>query len=384
MSLIGFQYNCSMRTDPRRRLSPSLLNRVVLIDSYLRERGNARIFFYSPKHVDGSGSELPGYLIEGGHFLPSRAHVPRVNGNWTYRTRRLLRKGLGFDGFAHWAAASGVGIFVPHAFSELVNNKLEAYKLVSAFHETLHPYCEAFRNSVRQLEHFSDIGHTTFVKPRRGNQGDRIITIRRTDGQFRLTYYEKGRKQEFTGRRLSNVLKEIRGLTGTKRKYVIQHGIDTLRHDGSVFDIRVVMLHDGSRWHWLHEVRRSPKGSDVSNVRQGGESVDTHALLYELLGGNAVDDALQLLRDESFGLATYLERLHPGELPEVAFDFALDVQGRLRLLEINTKPGMVGLGSDVHYHVREPRQEASFKKDVYPHARFLTDFLYAKLLAQPR
>ena len=36
----------------------------------------------------------------------------------------------------------GLCIYVPHAFSELLGNKLETYKLVQGFHETLHPHCE--------------------------------------------------------------------------------------------------------------------------------------------------------------------------------------------------------------------------------------------------
>jgi hypothetical protein len=168
------------------------------------------------------------------------------------------------------------------------------------------------------------------------------------------------------------------GMAGRRRRYVIQHGVDTARRGRSTFDIRVTMLNDGLAWHWLHEARLSPPGSDVSNVGQGGAIVETEPLLLEVLGAEAARDALHALRNESFGLAAYLERLHPGEIPEVAFDFAIDRAGTPRLLEVNTKPGLAGVGSNISVYDKRPEHEPLFERWVYPHTRYLADFLLRK------
>jgi hypothetical protein len=88
------------------------------------------------------------------------------------------------------------------------------------------------------------------------------------------------------------------------------------------------------------------------------------------------------LKSESFGLAAYLDRLHPGEIMEIAFDFAIDREGRLRLLEVNTKPGLAGIGSSVTIYDKRPEDEPLFERWVYPHAASLARFLLAKAAAR--
>ncbi|MFN0058048.1 MAG: YheC/YheD family protein [Planctomycetota bacterium] len=321
---------------------------------------------------------MPGFEFEGHQFLPVRAPVPSVNGNWTHRTRRLLEKGMGYREFGTWAAANRIGIYVPHAFSELLGDKLETYKLVRGFHETLHPHCEPWERSAEQLEYFVETGGLCFIKPRAGSKGDNIITVRREDSGLIATRYYKGSRREIRAARLDELLEFIRPAISRKRKYVIQHGIETMRYHGSTFDVRVTMLHDGSAWHWLHEARLSRAGSDVSNVAQGGSITPTEDLLFELVGIEAAGHLLRQLESESFGLAAYLGQLHPGEILEVAFDFAVDQEGGLRLLEINTKPGLAGIGSNISVHDKRPEHEPAFERWVYPHAKYLASFLLNK------
>lgn len=376
MKLVGFHYNRSP-LDTGRRFSPSAINRVALIDACLREAG-LRLFVHCPQHIAPEEDRVAGWLFENRSYLATTAPIPPVNGNWTHRTRRLLEQGMGYARFVQWARERRIGIFVPHAFSELLGNKHETYKLVRAFHETLHPHCELYTRSERQLEYFVDTGRLTFLKPRTGSKGNRIITLRRDEAGLSVTHYQEGERRRREVKTVREATEFVGGLIAGERKYVIQHGVETLRHEGSTFDIRVTMLHDGRAWNWLHEVRRSPEGSDVSNVSQGGKTVVTEDLLFDLMGAEGAQERLYELRNESFGLAAYLERLHPGDILEVAFDFVIDLEGRLRLLEINTKPGLAGIGADVTLYDKRPEHEPLFERWVYPHARYLASFLAAK------
>jgi len=378
MRLVGFHYGCPLTGDPRRRLSPSVINRVALMDAQLRKAG-MRLLYYSPSHITPGDPQVPGYLFEDGEFIATRATIPDVNGNWTNRTRRLLDRGMGYQAFARWAEARHLGIYVPHAFSELVGNKLETYKLVRGFHATLHPHCEPYAQSDRQLEYFIENGRVTFIKPRTGSKGNRIITVRRDPSGLSVTHYRDGQQRRYEAKTVKAASEFVRLLTKGKKRYLIQHGVEALRYDDSAFDIRVVMLHDGVAWSWVHEVRLSPAGSDVSNVHQGGRSLLTEELLFDLLGAEAAQQSMYELKSESFGLTAYLERLHPGEILEVAFDFTLDREARLRLLEINTKPGLAGIGADVSIYDKRPEDEPLFEHWVYPHVTPLARFLQAKV-----
>lgn len=383
MKLVGYQYNRSPFDTHRRRLSPSLINRITLMDKLLREQG-MRFFLYSPHRIVPAKDTVAGFVAENGGFAPTEAKLPAVNGNWTYQTRKLLENGMGYAEFLRWVQERGIGVYVPHAFSELMANKLDTYKLVRAFHGTLHPHCEAYTGRARQLERFIESGPLSFLKPRTGSKGERIITLKRGSDGLTVTAYRNGTREERKVASLSEVSKLVRELMAshalTKRnRYVIQQGVETMRHDGSTFDIRVTMLNDGDRWHWLHEARRSREGSDVSNVKQGGRTVVTEELLFDLLGNEGGQQVLYELQSESFGLAAYLERLHPGDILEVAFDFVVDREGRLRLLEINTKPGLAGIGADVSVLEKRPEHEPLFERWVYPHTRHLAHFLMRKV-----
>ncbi len=372
--LIGIQYNSSRGGPPFRRMTPSMLNRIALIDAYLRDHGG-QVFVYSPGDIDLDAPDVPGYFFEAGEVTETRQPPPRVNGNWTNKTRRMLESGIGYEAFERWIEERRLEVCVPHAFSELVGNKLETYRLIRGFHETLHPHCEPYRHARKQLERFIESGPITFIKPNKGSKGDKILTLRRKEEGLFLTHYQKGKRRTRKVRDAAAAETLIHERIGGRRTHIIQEGVETMRHQGSAFDIRVVMLHDGDSWGWLHEARVSPEGSDVSNVYQGGAITITDELLFDLLGPEQARQASYELKSESFGLAGYLERLHPGRLHEVAFDFVLDSDGQLRLLEINTKPGMSGIGSEVTIFDKRPEHEPLFERWVYPQTRRLARFL---------
>jgi hypothetical protein len=378
LELIGFQWSGATDRSLPRRLSPSLVNRVALVDSRLRRAGY-RLFMHSPDAIRFAQPTVPGFVFEEASFRPLEAEIPAVNGNWTHRTRRLLDRGMGYASLSRWVEENEIGIHVPYAFSELLANKLETYKVVRAYHEILHPHCELWTGARGQLEYFVEADRLTFIKPRNGNKGNRIITINREDRGLRVTYYDQGRRRERRASSLREVLALVSTITRGTRKYVIQHGVETMRHGASTFDIRVTMVHDGESWRCLHEARISPPGSDVSNVSQGGDIAITEALLFEIFGAEASSELLHDLVDESFGLAVHLEQLHPGDINEVAFDFAVDREGRLRLLEVNTKPGLAGIGSNVPFYDLGPEQQGLFARWAIPHVSYLADFLMRKM-----
>jgi hypothetical protein len=118
--------------------------------------------------------------------------------------------------------------------------------------------------------------------------------------------------------------------------------------------------------------------SEISNISQGGTSVVTEDLLFDLLGYDGARNMLHELEGESFGLAAFLERLHPGDIMEVAFDFVIDREGRLRLIEINTKPGLAGIGFLCTVFEMRPAQRPLFERWVHPHTTGLARFLQKK------
>ena len=64
---------------------------------------------------------------------------------------------------------------------------------------------------------------------------------------------------------------------------------------------------------------------------------------------------------------------------EIGFDFLLDRERRLHLVEVNAKPGVAGFGSETKLFEWKSEDEAHYRRWVYPHVRHLAAFLKAKI-----
>ena len=379
VKFIGLLCNCSTQGNPKEELSPSLINRAFLIDRILRPSGIA-LFLYSPHDVT-SLAEVPGYTVDGDNLIAASKPVPRVNANWTYGTRRLINQGMGYNRFKRWAKDNQIEIYVPYEFSELVSNKRKAYEIVRAYDPTLHPHTEDYLDSLVQIQSFLDRSDIVFIKPRSGNRGNNIFVLRKSSGAYSLKYYDQGAQRLFSPLSLEAAVGIVQVASGPK-SYIIQEGIEALRFEDAVFDIRVVMVNDSTQWRSILETRLAPRNSDLSNVFQGGSIRVTESILLELLG----DEEARLLENEirsvSHGVAKHLDQLYPGKLMEIGFDFILDHQRKLCLIEINAKPGVAGFGSETKLFEWKPEDEVHYQRWVYPHVTHVAGFLKAKVESQ--
>jgi len=357
-------------------LSPSLINRAFLIDRLLRPSGIA-LFLYSPSDVS-SMEEVSGYVIEGDNLIVARKPVPQVNANWTYGTRRLINQGMGYNHFKRWTEENGVEIYVPYKFSELVSNKRKAYENIREYDPDLHPHTEDYVGSLAQIRQFLDRSGVVFIKPRSGNRGNNIFVLRTTGDGYFLKYYEEGQQRVFSPVTLEAAAGIVEVAAGPK-SYVIQEGVEPLKFRGSVFDIRVVMVNDGSTWHSLLETRLAPRDSDLSNVFQGGSIRVTESILVELVGDEDAALLEKEIRSISDGVARHLDQLFPGRLMELGFDFLLGLDRKLHLIEVNAKPGVAGFGSETKLFEWKPDDEAYYQRWVYPHVTHVAAFLKSKI-----
>jgi len=361
-------------------LSPSLINRAFLIDRLLRPSGIA-LFLYSPSDVSSLG-EVSGYIIDGDDLIVANRAVPRVNANWTYGTRRLINQGMGYNHFKRWAQENGIEIYVPYKFSELVSNKRKAYEYIRQYDADLHPHTEDYVGSLAQLQYFLERSDAVFIKPRSGNRGNNIFVLRNSGEGYSLKYYEEGNQRLFSPLTLEAAAGIVEVAAGPK-SYVIQEGIEPLKFQGAVFDIRVVMVNDGSEWHSLLETRLAPRGSDLSNVFQGGSIRVTESILLELFGDEYAALLEKEIRRVSGGVARHLDQLFPGGLMEIGFDFLLDQDRKLHLIEVNAKPGVAGFGSETKLFEWKPEDEAYYQRWVYPHVTHVAAFLKSKIESLP-
>ena len=377
---IGFMFNFREGTFPDR---PYLLYRMVPMAELLRESGS-QLFMYSPRHVDPDTGTVLGYVIDNGRFVETESAVPHVNGNW-YLGSDLSIHGEGMSGpqFQRWAKDNDIEIYPPPDFSRLLKDKYRTFRLLAKFDRTLHPHTELYVPARDQVAQFLDRGDAVYLKPRRGNQGNGVLVLERDAEGFRLARYERKRRHVTTGEALPALVEAINRVVGDER-YVIQEGIDVERCGDASFIVRVIMVHDGQRWHWIHKAVRAAPGSHVANTSQGGSNhtlVDLFSMVYT---HQDVDWLVDRVRHVSFAITSYLEGRYPDRLMEIAFDFVIDRQRNVHIVELNTHPGMTKPGMPLHNAFedifnRTPQEQVLYDRYVVGHATHLARFLQKKL-----
>ncbi|MHC5023611.1 MAG: YheC/YheD family protein [Planctomycetota bacterium] len=380
MDRIGFVYNFREGTLPRRAY---ITHRAVPMAKIARDAG-AQLFMFSPRHLDPRTGVVRGYVVEPGGFEPLESSVPPVNGNW-YLGSNLARNrdGLGITRFRKWARERGLDLYPDADFTQLVKDKLRTCRLVRRIDPSLHPRTEAFRGSGGQVQRFLDQCRTVFLKPRRGNRGRKIIVLGHDERGLSLCFYDNQERRTECFSLLPPLLNEIERLTRDE-EYVIQAGVPVARDHGASFIVRVIMCHDGRQWQWIHKAVVAAGSGDVANTSQGGSNYTIDDLFARLYDEPASRALLEALRRTSFDLTESLDDRFGGRLMELAYDFLVDGEQRIHLVEINTQPGMAKPGltgnrpfADI-FHLSAAEQDL-YDRLVLPHATYLARFLLARL-----
>jgi len=351
------------------------------MDEVLRNLG-ARLFVYSPRQIDPDSGQVSGLLIENGRFVTATAPVPAVNGSWYIGRDKSSQPRMSAPHFRNWSADNGIDIYPLQSFSKVLKDKLKTSRMIRDFNPALHPHTEVYDRTLEQLTRFTQRYRSVFLKPRFGSKGNDIFSIRRMKRGLRCAYYSARQKQEVIHDTPADALTAINQAIGNKR-FVIQQGIAIDRHDDAPFIFRVIMLDDGKQWQWVHKAVLAAPGSDIANTTQGGSNWKSADLLSQIYGASTANDLFEELQRVSFDSIRHLDMLFPGKLMEVAFDFVLNSRQQLKILEINTLPGMTkpGLPPEPAFGDilnRQPSEREVYEKLVLPHGSCLARFLYTK------
>lgn len=131
-----------------------------------------------------------------------------------------------------------------------------------------------------------------------------------------------------------SLVKKING-----RRYLVQKGIDLLRHKKRRFDIRVmVQRNDHNNWEATGIIGRlAHPAKVVTNYHNGGTPMSFERLMSTHQSPTQKMIYAMRLKQISLDIAKELEKHYPG-LKELGIDIAIDQQFRPWILEVNTKP----------------------------------------------
>ncbi|MFS0837338.1 YheC/YheD family protein [Paenibacillus sp. 1P03SA] len=202
---------------------------------------------------------------------------------------------------------------------------------------------------MHRLEQWLELYEAAFLKPEGGMHGKGALHVYRSPGSD-FPWSVRGRdranrpvRHDFGTAR--EMLSWVRGFIG-KRRYLLQQYLPLTAADGTAYDIRSLMQKDGrGLWKLTGMVVRSGgPGSVTSNLHGGGTAREAEAFLKEQFPARASGRLMKTLSVLSHRIALILESSH-GRLAELGIDFGVCRDGRIHILEVNSKPGRAAFQS---------------------------------------
>ncbi|MEK4139356.1 MULTISPECIES: YheC/YheD family protein [Paenibacillus] len=125
------------------------------------------------------------------------------------------------------------------------------------------------------------------------------------------------------------------------RTYLIQKGIDLLRHQDRPFDLRVLTQKTPSGvWETTGMLGRvAAPQKIVTNYHSGGSILSVSTLLKNYMPPSQVLVTINHLKALGIQIATQLQSAYPG-IKEIGLDIAMDQHLDMWLLEVNTLPSI--------------------------------------------
>ncbi|MFD0692478.1 YheC/YheD family protein [Paenibacillus sp. GCM10027628] len=300
------------------------------------EKFGALVCFFPPDAMRGSANSVSAYSYANGSWNKKTFPIPNVIYN-----RLTSRK---YENLKH------VQLFMNEVKSkygtEIFNEKyldktevFEALRKDNSLHGYL-PESYLFKN-YQMLKSMSSRYPVLFLKPITGSLGKGIIRIRREAGDAYTCHFTNlggVRKQSFPS--LTSAFQALSGKLKTQR-YQLQQGLDLISSDGRPVDFRA-LVQKGPLGQWaITSIVGRIAGTQhfVSNLARGGTlSTVKEALTKSSLGATSHTVASARLRKAALDIAKGIETQIPNHFGELGIDLALDSQGKVWLIEVNSKP----------------------------------------------
>jgi len=173
-----------------------------------------------------------------------------------------------------------------------------------------------------------------YVKPDSGTFGNGVIRVETAEDGYKVQLGTQLYRYA-TAEQLYEGLFRVK----SKGRYVIQRGIELLRHRNRRFDVRVMVQQNlRGRWETTGIIGRlSHPKRIVTNYHSGGTLMSFATLMSDHLDADAQRQYARKLRIMGTTVAAQLATRYP-RLREIGIDVAIDTKLEPWILEVNTLP----------------------------------------------
>ena len=296
------------------RKRPHGLNKAYAFAAVAEAEG-ARLLFFSPGAVDFENRIIKGYIYKNGRWKRTNSRFPDV-----------ILNVAAFSGERQIEAAERLEKEIPFT-DHAIGDKLSVFKNLSKYGElaeSLIPTEEllSVRHFFKLLERYKEV----VLKPSSGCQGIGVYHIRREDAAD----YKK--LSEFVAGKLAG------------ETCLVQPYINCRTKAGAPYDFRLHTQKNGEGGRVITRIypRVSVKGGIVCNLSGGGYTAGLKDFMSTEFGADAaaVTASVERFALRLAGIMDEIQmKLYGEELDELGIDIGLDENRKIRLYEVNWRPG---------------------------------------------
>jgi hypothetical protein len=288
-------------------------------------------FFYVFSH-----KEFPhkGCYFKEDRWITKSLPIPDVVYNRVHS--RKLEYTNSFKQFRGQLEKMGIPFFNDRFFS-----KWEVYEQLIKEYSLHHYIPETKLFSKESLMEFAEIYGTVFIKPIHGSQGKNIIKLEKLNSSeflFQTSFPAESNTAEKKIHK-DDLFQQIKPLLGN-RIYIIQQGIPLMSYQDCPIDFRA-LCHKGihNEWQVTSLVARvSSEQEFVSNISRGGKTLKPQKALLLIMSRPQALTTMNLMKELSIKTADTISKHSKGIIGELGIDIGVDMEGNLRIIEVNFKP----------------------------------------------
>lgn len=207
-----------------------------------------------------------------------------------------------------------------------------------------------------------------FLKPEAGTHGQGTVYIKMSKDRVCQVNARNSKNQSETHSFFSipATLTWLRTFIGTRR-YLVQPYLSLTTQADDAYDVRVLVQKDfHGRWQTTGmAVRQGQSGSMTSNLHGGGNALAVEPFLMQQFSTAYAQSLIDQLTVLALTIPPILEQRY-GCLCELGIDCGIDQQGKLWMIEVNSKPGrsiFLKMGEKSNYlaSIRHPLEYAKMR-----------------------
>ena len=328
------------------------------------QKAKCSVYFFAPQDINWKRQIIYGYVLEGSsnQWLKRRMPFPDI----------IYDRGTGFVGEEKAVVKALRARFIKNVGIQYINScKLKKWQVHQKLskHRPVNKYLPAttFSRGIEDIRAKIVKYGYLFLKSSGGSGGKDVFALEKCKHGFCFHYYRKSTHLKRYVENLDGLCTEMKTIGLKPDRVILQRGIRLVKYKYRPMDLRVLMVKnkDGI-WNAVYnQARVAQKGAVITNASLGGEVMnysDIYPALKKRYPGIPSD---KQIKDICMIIACYIEKEF-GPFGEMGIDIAVDKNGKVWLLEANSKPNKL------------PEQGIEDTVGISP--QFLLTLEYARLL----